>query len=49
MKMELGTKIDYLGNVYEYIGIYECTENGKMIFQSVVLPQMLNFSFSLPF
>ena len=35
MKMELGTKIDYLGNVYEYIGIYECTENGKMIFQSV--------------
>ena len=35
MKMEFGTKIDYFGNVYEYIGIYECIGNGKMIFQSV--------------
>ena len=34
MKMELGTKIDYLGNVYEYIG-NESDSDSKMIFQSV--------------
>lgn len=34
MKMELGTKIDYFGNVYEYIGD-ESDSNGRMIFQSV--------------
>ena len=34
MKMELGTKIDYLGNVYEYIG--NGSDSGsRMIFQSV--------------
>lgn len=34
MKMELGTKIDYFGNVYEYIG-NENDSDDKMIFQSV--------------
>ena len=34
MKMELGTKIDYLGNVYEYIG-NENDSDSRMIFQSV--------------
>ena len=34
MKMELGTKIDYLGNVYEYIG-NESDSGSRMIFQSV--------------
>ena len=34
MKMELGTKIDYLGNVYEYIG-NESDSDSRMIFQSV--------------
>ena len=31
MKIKLGTKIDYFGNVYEYIG----DEKGYMYFQSV--------------
>ena len=34
MKMEFGTKIDYFGNVYEYIG-NESDSDSKMIFQSV--------------
>ena len=34
MKMELGTKINYLGNVYEYIG-NESDSDSRMIFQSV--------------
>ena len=34
MKMELGAKIDYFGNVYEYIGD-ESDSDGRMIFQSV--------------
>ena len=34
MKMEFGTKIDYLGNVYEYIG-NESDSDSRMIFQSV--------------
>ena len=34
MKMELGTKIDYFGNVYEHIG-NESDSDSKMIFQSV--------------
>jgi hypothetical protein len=34
MKMELGAKIDYFGNVYEYIG-NESDSDSKMIFQSV--------------
>ena len=34
MKMELGTKIDYFGNVYEYIG-NENDSDDRMIFQSV--------------
>ena len=34
MKMELGTKIDYLGSVYEYIG-NESDSDSRMIFQSV--------------
>lgn len=34
MKMEFGTKIDYLGNVYEYIG-NENDFDSRMIFQSV--------------
>ena len=34
MKMEFGTKIDYLGNVYEYIG-NENDSDDRMIFQSV--------------
>ena len=34
MKMELGVKIDYFGNVYEYIG-NENDSDSKMIFQSV--------------
>ena len=34
MKMELGTKIDYLDNVYEYIG-NKSDSDSRMIFQSV--------------
>lgn len=34
MKMELGTKTDYFGNVYEYIG-NESDSDNRMIFQSV--------------
>ena len=34
MKMEFGTKIDYFGNVYEYIG-NENDFDSRMIFQSV--------------
>ena len=34
MQLELGTKIDYFGNIYEYIG-NENDSDGKMIFQSV--------------
>ena len=34
MKMELGAKIGYFGNVYEYIG-NESDSDSKMIFQSV--------------
>lgn len=34
MKMEFGAKIDYFGNVYEYIG-NENDSDSKMIFQSV--------------
>ena len=34
MKMELGAKIDYFGNVYECIG-NESDSDNKMIFQSV--------------
>ena len=34
MKMELGTKIDCFGKVYEYIG-NESDSDSKMIFQSV--------------
>ena len=34
MKMEFGAKIDYFGNVYEYIG-NESDSDSKMIFQSV--------------
>ena len=34
MKMELGIKIDYFGNVYEYIG-NESDSDNRMIFQSV--------------
>ena len=34
MKMEFGTKIDYLGNIYEQIG-NESDSDSRMIFQSV--------------
>ena len=34
MKMELGAKIDYFANIYEYIG-NESDSDSKMIFQSV--------------
>ena len=34
MKMELGAKIDYFGNVYEHIG-NESDSDSRMIFQSV--------------